>query len=132
MRSRVLALATAVLPMAAWQAHAQQGTLLADTAVSSSHPSTNYGGLSNLYVNSGSTALLRFDLGSVPAGITAAQISRATLRLYVNRVNTPGVITVTAVNNAWAESGRHLSDDPHPRQCPRSGGGDGRGPVRDL
>jgi hypothetical protein len=83
---------------------AQQATLQADTAVTTAHPATNYGTLSNLYINSSSTALLRFDLGTLPSGITADQVSRATLRLYVNRVNTPGVLTVSPVNAAWAES----------------------------
>ena len=83
---------------------AQTGTLTADTAVTTANPSTNYGTLSNLYINGASTALLRFDLGTLPAGTTAMQISRATLRVFVNRVNTPGVITVSALKAAWAEN----------------------------
>ncbi|SEB65908.1 DNRLRE domain-containing protein [Terriglobus roseus] len=83
---------------------AQTGTLTADTAVSTVHPATNYGTLSNLYVSGSSTALLRFDLGTLPSGTTAAQISRATLRIFANRVNTPGVLTVSPLNTAWAES----------------------------
>ena len=84
--------------------HAQSATLAADTAVTTARPSVNFGTLSNLYVNSGSTALLRFDLGTLPANLIASQVSRATLRVYVNRVNTPGVIGVASVSAAWAES----------------------------
>ncbi len=99
------AVAWAALCLAsARHAHAQTGTLTADTAVTSAHPATNYGSLSNLYVNGASTALLRFDLGTLPASANAASVTRATLRLFVNRVNTPGVITVSAVGAAWNES----------------------------
>lgn len=83
---------------------AQTGTLAADTAVTSVHPATNYGALSNLYVSSSSTVLLRFDLGTLPAGARAADVSRATLRVFVNRVNTPGVVTLSSVSTAWNEN----------------------------
>ncbi|AFL87046.1 collagen triple helix repeat protein [Terriglobus roseus DSM 18391] len=96
----LLAVAACALPASSV---AQTGTLTADTAVSTARPSTNYGTLSNLYVSSDSTVLLRFDLGTLPASTTASQISRATLRVFANRVNTPGVLTVAAINAAWAE-----------------------------
>lgn len=89
----------ASLPIAA-----QTGTLTADTAVTSAHPATNYGTLSNLYVSGTSTALLRFDLGTLPASANAADVTRATLRLFINRINTPGVITVSPVGAAWNEN----------------------------
>lgn len=85
-------------------AHASQSTLLADTYVSSARASTNYGALSNLYVNASGTALLRFDNSAVPTGTTSAEIGRATLRVYVNRVNTPGTLTVAPVGADWRES----------------------------
>jgi hypothetical protein len=65
-------------------AFASDGSVLGDTYVNSAHPATNYGGLSNLYVNSNGTTLIQFDLSSLPAGTTASQVSRATVRLYVN------------------------------------------------
>ncbi len=82
---------------------AQTGTLTADTAVTSAHPATNYGTLSNLYVSGTSTALLRFDLGALPPAANATDVTRATLRLFVNRITTPGVITVSAVGASWNE-----------------------------
>ncbi len=94
-------LAVAALPCV--EAHASQSTLLADTYVTTARPSTNYGALSNLYVNGAGTALLRFDLLAVPAGTTSAQVGRATLRVYVNRVNVPGALTVQPVMGAWNE-----------------------------
>ena len=83
---------------------AQQSTLLADTYVTTARPSTNYGALSNLYVNPAGTALLRFDLTAIPAKTTSAQIGRATLRVYVNRVNTPGALTLSPVQADWREA----------------------------
>ena len=95
------ALAAAVLST---RAYAAQSTLLADTYVTSLRPSTNYGALTNLYVNSNSTALLRFDLAGLPPDATPATIGRAVLRVYVNRVNAPGTLAVAAVGSDWRES----------------------------
>lgn len=83
--------------------HAQSATLAADTAVSIARPALNFGTLSNLYVSSDSTTLLRFDLATLPGTLTPSQVGRATLRVYVNRVNTPGVLGVAPVSAAWAE-----------------------------
>ncbi|WP_222829258.1 DNRLRE domain-containing protein [Terriglobus saanensis] len=83
---------------------AQQATLIADAEVTSVHSTTNYGALSNLYVGGGATSLLQFDLGALPSGTGAAQIARATLRLYANRVDVAGTITVQAVSGMWTES----------------------------
>lgn len=51
----------------------------------------------------GYTALLQFDLSTLPAGTTAAQVSRATLRLYCNRLDTAGLVSVQPLNGAWGE-----------------------------
>jgi len=85
-------------------AHATEGVVVADASVNSAHSTTNYGGLSNLYVNSTSTTLIQFDLSSLPAGTTSGQIGAATLKLYVNRVNTPGQVNVQPVGGSWSES----------------------------
>jgi len=78
--------------------------LQADAYVNSAHPSTNYGNLSNLYVGNGGTALIQFDLSSLPAGTTASQIGNATLKLFVNRINTTGLVNVQPVTSTWSES----------------------------
>ena len=78
--------------------------LIGDAHVSSSRPTANFGTIANLYVGNGNTALMQFDLSSLPAGTTASQVSRATLILFVNRVNTPGSISVQAVTSGWNES----------------------------
>ena len=83
---------------------AQQSTLLADTYVTTARPGTNYGSLSNLYVSATGTVLLRFDLTAVPPATTSAQIGRALLRVYVNRVNTPGTLSLQPVSADWREA----------------------------
>lgn len=96
--------AACLLLAAAWQrAAAIQATLVADAHVSSAQPDVNSGTLSNLNAGGGYTALVQFDLGVLPAGTTASQITRATLRLYCNRADTPGSVSVLAVNGAWGE-----------------------------
>jgi hypothetical protein len=106
MKPTSLNLAVAVLfGLAATQAvHATDALLTGDASVNSAHPTTNYGALSNLYVGNGTTSLLQFDLSVLPSGTTASQVSRATLRLYVNRVNTAGSVTVSPVTSSWTES----------------------------
>src|SRR6202051_3003520 len=64
---------------------------------------TNFGTLVNRYVGNGITALLQFDLSTLPAGVTASQVSRATLTVSVNRVNTGGTVSLSPVTSAWSE-----------------------------
>jgi hypothetical protein len=64
------------------------------------------GKATNLPVNSKQTAFIRFnlaDLAVVPAAITPADISSATLRLYVTGIK-PGDLTVHAVTSDWTET----------------------------
>jgi Collagen triple helix repeat (20 copies) len=85
-------------------AHATDVALTGDAHVSLIRPTINFGTLSNLYVGNGNTALLQFDLTTLPAGLTASQISRATLTVFVNRVNTAGAVSLSPVTSAWSES----------------------------
>jgi len=98
-------MATAVwAALSVYAAYATDATVAGDAYVNSATPATNYGGLSNLYVGNGGTALIQFDLSSLPAGTTSAQIGKATLKLYVNRINTSGVVNLLPVTSAWSES----------------------------
>lgn len=102
-RCRALLLCLLCLPgLRAW---AVQATLVADAHVSSAQPTVNAGSLSNLNVGNGYSALIQFDLGVLPAGTTAAVISRATLRVFCNRIDTAGTVSVQALNGSWTESG---------------------------
>jgi len=97
-------MAVAVLAVAVAKGYATDAAVAGDASVNSAYPATNYGSLSNLYVGNGSTALIQFDLSSLPAGTTASQIGKATLTVYVNRINTSGLVTVQPVTSAWTES----------------------------
>jgi hypothetical protein len=97
-------LAASTMALALCAAHATQATVAGDAYVNQASPAVNYGGLSNLYVGNGGTALIQFDLSSLPAGTTAAQIGKATVMLYVNRINASGLLSVQPVTNSWSES----------------------------
>ena len=82
---------------------AAQATLVADAHVNSSLPAANSGTLSNLNVGGGYTALLQFDLSGLPEGTNASQVSRAVLKLYCNRMDTAGLVSVQSLGGAWGE-----------------------------
>ena len=84
-------------------AWAVEATLVADAHVNSALPGVNSGAISNLNVGAGYTALLQFDLGVLPSGTTAEQVSRAVLKLYCNRMDIAGQVSVHPVNGAWGE-----------------------------
>jgi hypothetical protein len=96
--------AAALMVLSAATAHATDGVVVADAYVNSTHASVNYGSLSNLYVSGSGTALIKFDLSSLPAGTTASQIGAASLKLYVNQVNTSGLVSVQPIAGSWSES----------------------------
>src|SRR5580698_1427071 len=93
----------AVVTAAASPAFGVEATLVADAHVNSALPAVNSGAISNLNVGGGYTALLQFDLSTLPAGTTSAQVTRAMLRLYCNRVNTAGLVSVQSLGGAWGE-----------------------------
>jgi hypothetical protein len=98
-----LILCLCVFVFSVHEASALDATLSGDASVNSAHPGVNYGALSNLYVGNGNTAFLQFDLSSLPVGTTSAQVSHATLTVFVNRVNAAGTVTVSPVTAAWGE-----------------------------
>jgi hypothetical protein len=100
--------------LSAGVAHATEGVVVGDAYVNSAHPTTNYGNLSNLYVNSNGTTLIQFDLSALPAGTTASQIGAASLKLYVNRINTSGLVNIAPVSSAWSESSVTFAAMPTP------------------
>ena len=96
-------------PAPSWAA---QATLVSDAHVNSALPTANSGAISNLDVGGGYTTLLQFDLSLLPAGTTASQVSRAVLRLFVNRVTTPGLVTYAAVTSSWGEYSVTYATEP--------------------
>src|SRR5271169_1175414 len=94
---------TMMLPSAAW---ADTVHLTGDTQVGPPSDSTNnYGTLTTINVGGATpfTGLIQFDLTTLPAGTTSAQISKATLYLFVHSVGAPGSININAATGVWQE-----------------------------
>jgi Collagen triple helix repeat (20 copies) len=94
--------AFALLQAAAWAADAP---LVGDAFFANGNagqfgvgPTVNVGGLGAYQ------GLLQFDLSKLPPGTTAANVSTASLRLFVNRVGTAGAVDIFAANGPWTES----------------------------
>jgi Collagen triple helix repeat (20 copies) len=67
---------------------------------------SNFGTATTVTVgSSGSVGLIQFDLTQLPAGLTAAQIQKATLTLFLDHVNAGGSINIDTVSAAtpWGE-----------------------------
>jgi len=116
----IRASASLVLLACALPALALDAPLAADSHVNSLLPGNNFGSLPTLNVGGGASALLRFDLATLPAGTTAAKLVKANLILYVNRVGAPGAIEVLGLNGAWAEGSVTAANQP-----PNAGAGSG-------
>jgi hypothetical protein len=93
----------AAAALAASSAYATEAVLSGDTYVSSSYPVNNFGYQSNLHVDPTSTALIVFDLSSVPSATASSQISQATLWLYLNRISSSGAVSLKPVTSTWSE-----------------------------
>jgi hypothetical protein len=78
-----------------------------DSYTKTAAATTNYGTATTLGVASSATSIqttyIQFDLSSIPAGYTSANVAKATLKLYVNSVNTAGSFNLDFVNGSWTE-----------------------------
>jgi hypothetical protein len=109
-RFRPLALLAMVLaPISLWSTDL---AVAGDAHVLVGRPATNFGYLSNLYVNNGAMSFLQFDLSALPAGTTASQIAAAKVTFFVNRVYEPGTINISQVTGSWTESGVTYNSAP--------------------
>jgi hypothetical protein len=99
----------------------QQSPPSADTFVNSSSPNTNYGSSVIDVVGPGASSYLKFNLAAVPAGTT---IKKATLRLYVDAVVTPGQFDVydLPATPAWSESSLKYNTPPPGKGLSATGG----------
>jgi hypothetical protein len=84
---------------------AQDLRLMSDTNTRASMPDTPLGSLPQLAVDSNSTTYLQFDSYLISSAHRPEDLISATLRLYVNRLSTPGAISLAAycrpVLEAW-------------------------------
>ena len=96
-------------------AFAQTVPLTQDSYVAT-NPSTgtNYG--TAVTMNAGGPnadqALVQFDLSALPAGTIGANISKATLTLFANKVGAAGTINISVANGAWTELGVNGANAP--------------------
>ena len=81
----------------------------ADSILVSSRPNQNYGSSSILAVQNGVTSLIQFNLSGIPAN---ASLQKASLRLYVDAVQTPGAFDVYPVESAWTENQVNFQNAP--------------------
>ena len=67
---------------------------------------TNYGSATTVNVGgaAGAQALVQFDLTALPAGLTAANVSKATVTLFVSKVGAAGTVNVSVANGGWSEA----------------------------
>jgi hypothetical protein len=79
-------------------------TLTDDAFTNTGSPNGNFGGNAALHViGTTQRSYLKFTLTTLPAGITATDVAKATLTLYANTVATPGAIDVVQVTSARTE-----------------------------
>src|SRR5258708_28566230 len=111
MKRVYVCLAVAVLLLSS-VALAQSAPPSADTYSNAGKNSTgfNYGTATLLVVQTnGSNSYLQFNLSTVPAGAT---INKATLRLFVDAIVTPGSCDVYQLNTGWLESTLTFNNAP--------------------
>lgn len=82
---------------------AAQIPVLDDAFTQSAYPTTNFN-TTTLNVVQGSNTYLRFDLSALPVGITASNVQKAVVRLYLGNVNAAGSFDVYLAHGAWSES----------------------------
>jgi hypothetical protein len=76
-----------------------------DAYTNTADPTTNYGAKTLLDIESASqTTYIQFDLSAIPSGYTGANITKASLKLYVNTVAKAGSFNVDYVSGTWSES----------------------------
>lgn len=99
---RVLVVVATLLPAPSW---ADPATLTDDAFTNTGSPNGNFGGNAALHViGTTQRSYLKFTLTTLPAGVTATDVAKATLTLYANTVATPGAIDVVQVTSAWTEA----------------------------
>ncbi len=86
-------------------------TVAADTYISAGAPATNFGTSTAINIGGGNSALIQFDLSSLPS-LTAAQVSKATMSFYVNTAAITGGVDVSQVTSAWTETAVTYSSQP--------------------
>jgi hypothetical protein len=90
-------------------ASAEDAPLLGDTYISSSAPTLNFGTATSMVIASGNAGLVQFDLTSVPV---SANIAKAYLVLYANKVTAAGTLNFATATSSWTELGVNFGTQP--------------------
>jgi hypothetical protein len=117
-----LALAAVVFLSLSVFTAAQEAPVAGDTYVNSANPSANYGSGTVLNVSTNSSTFIKFNLGGVP--VPTPTVAKATLRLYVDTLNSAGSFDVynLPATPAWAESTLKYNTPPPPKGSSATGG----------
>jgi hypothetical protein len=121
LRKSLRAFAGLFLAMVSTGAWAQIGVLTDDTYINSAATTTNYGTGTAINVSAAQPGLFAFDIASVlPTGVTAAQVSRARLIVFTNRVTTRGTVNLYQVTSGWKEGTVTYATHPSKQASPLS------------
>lgn len=89
----------ASLACAPLAASALDATNISDGTASSSQPTLASGGSGSLKVANSKKAFVQFQLDALPAGVTADNVQKATLRLWVSKVGAPGTLKISGAGD---------------------------------
>ena len=87
---------------------------ISDSFTNSGSPTTNFGGNINLKVEGSITkrVYIQFDLSELPAGTVSSQVSKATLVLFPNTVNSAGSFDLFRITSSWNEGSLTFNNAP--------------------
>jgi hypothetical protein len=95
-------------------AAACQLTPSGDSCTRTAPPTKNFGAATTFGVENFEPTFIQFNLASIPSGYTAANITQATLKLYLNSVTTAGSFNVDYIHGTWTGSTIDASHAPAP------------------
>ncbi|MDD2722938.1 MAG: DNRLRE domain-containing protein [Methylovulum sp.] len=83
------------------------------TATGATTSTLNYGNNPSLNITSGKTGFVRFAVNSYfPAGTVGNDISKATLKVFVNSFKAAGNFNVYAIDSTWSEASINATNQP--------------------
>jgi YVTN family beta-propeller protein len=102
-----MTLITLIALLSPGQASAQSLPVTGDSYTQQNQPTANNGSTATLIVNGSTTThrnvYIQFSLAPLPAGLTSANVSIATMKLFVTGVTTSGTFDVDLVTSPWTE-----------------------------
>lgn len=86
-------------------AFAFDALLTDDTSLTLTGKAAKVGTKPTLVVDAKHSALLKFDLSSLPQGRTVSNVLSATMTVFLSRVSKPGAVSLSRVSGDWTEEG---------------------------